>query len=175
MIERFPYQSIVTFGGCQEDFMLVVSRCFKSSRWSRSFDNWNLKTKYLQFAKEYWHLQFSAQPAVEVFLPLNVCSSQRRSRGSWRWPCWSRTTWTWWGRTCPRSQRGPPSIQDLCHGQDCRWLQIKTLIHGARGSLLRIANTAFLYQVANTKYIMPRVWAWQGPPNNKYKIHHLEY
>jgi hypothetical protein len=25
VIERFPYQSIVTFGGCQEDFMLVVS------------------------------------------------------------------------------------------------------------------------------------------------------
>ena len=26
VIERFSYQSIVTFGGCQEDFMLVVSR-----------------------------------------------------------------------------------------------------------------------------------------------------
>lgn len=25
VIERFPYPSIVTFGGCQEDFMLVVS------------------------------------------------------------------------------------------------------------------------------------------------------
>lgn len=78
LLARYSYDNVVTFGGCQDDFMLVVTSD------TEAIKRYNERASSTTTAGEETKLLFHAgKPQVktfglQIFIPSNLCSATRQ-------------------------------------------------------------------------------------------------